>query len=59
VQALQVVYGIRYFISYNVGLQAELGIGQPYLAEAGIAFKFNSIKPASMPMAPSTETNFK
>ena len=37
--SFQVVYGLRYYLDYHVGLQFEVGLGSPYCFEAGIAFR--------------------
>ncbi len=40
--SFQVLYGIRLYIFKNVGIHAELGIGSPYFAEAGLTFRINA-----------------
>ncbi len=40
--SFQLFAGYRYFLSNNIGFHAELGIGTPYFAEAGITFRFKT-----------------
>jgi hypothetical protein len=39
VASLQVLYGIRLYMSDNVSIHLEVGIGQPYLAEMGLSYR--------------------
>lgn len=45
--SLQVLCGLRYFPLPFLGIQVEAGIGSPYLAEAGLTFRINTIKVSS------------
>jgi hypothetical protein len=40
----QLLFGYQYFPIYNFGLHAEIGIGTPYFAEAGISIRFKTRK---------------
>lgn len=37
---VQALFGMRYFFNENFGVQTELGIGSPYVAEFGLAIQF-------------------
>ena len=37
---VQVLFGSRYYITDNIGVCAEVGIGTPYLAMVGLNFRF-------------------
>lgn len=47
VPSFQVLCGLRYFPVPFLGIQVEAGIGSPYLAEAGLTFRINTIKVSS------------
>ncbi len=42
--SFQILFGYRIFPIYNVGIHFELGIGNPYLVEGGITFRFKTKK---------------
>jgi len=37
---VQVLFGMRYFFNENIGIQTEIGIGAPYVAEFGMCIGF-------------------
>jgi len=39
---LQVLYGIRLYMSDNIALHVEAGIGQPFLIESGLSYRFGN-----------------
>jgi hypothetical protein len=44
VPSVQLLYGMRIYLSNSMGIHFEVGIGSPYLAEAGISFRFKTRK---------------
>ncbi len=44
VPSIQLLYGMRIYLSNSMGIHFEVGIGSPYLAEAGINFRFKTRK---------------
>jgi hypothetical protein len=37
---VQPLFGVRYFFTQNIGFNTEIGLGSPYVAMAGLNFKF-------------------
>jgi hypothetical protein len=44
--SIQVIWGVRYFVTPDIGMQLELALGTPYYAQFGITFRLND-KPAT------------
>lgn len=42
IPSFQVFYGMRIYFTNNIGVQCEVGIGEPYLAEGGLTFRINT-----------------
>jgi len=47
VSSFQFLYGIRLYVSDNIALYFEAGIGSPYLVETGLTFRINAGKASS------------
>lgn len=45
--SFQVLFGMRVFLTTNIGIHFELGIGEPYIAEGGLTFRVGNQKPAA------------
>jgi len=58
VPSFQLLYGMRFYITNNFGINFEFGIGSPYLAEAGLTFRINT-KKASTENKPTEPVNEK
>ncbi|HTB30890.1 MAG TPA: hypothetical protein VK808_02630 [Bacteroidia bacterium] len=39
--SIQLLWGMRYFFTHDLGMQLELGLGTPYYAQFGITYRFN------------------
>jgi hypothetical protein len=50
--SFQLLWGMRYFVSTEFGMQLELGLGTPYYAQLGITYRLND-KPATYTVAGS------
>lgn len=42
--SFQFLYGMRIYVNNYIGVHFEVGIGEPYLVETGLTYRFNTLK---------------